>query len=174
MSDIVIGDLIPLDTEGVSARTLTAHFAIHEEGLQQVLLLLRLAGLLTVGDALTEDEVAMLFRSTEEENPVGIIAIEQFLSLDLLRYARDPKAHEDQLRKSFSGVAFSQVLENVVQTSLLRDARRLFEGDFGRALEEERLWPLQFMTTKGVHVEAGSAEVWRKVGLEVFVWEREN
>jgi len=112
-------------------------------------------------------------RSTEEENPAGITSLEQFLSLSLLRYARDPRAYEDQLRRSFTSAAFERVLQMVTQTSLLRDARRLFEGDFGRVLDEEGLWPIQFMTVDELELTTGGAEGWYQLNIRLLIWEKE-
>jgi len=172
MSDIDIGEEISLNEGDVRARPLTVRFAAHEEGARKVMDIIELAGLLTVGDALTDDEVALLFRSTENENPAGIVALEQFLSLDLLRYARDVRAYEEQLKRSFTSEAFSQTLQSVTQGSKLRDARRLFEGDFGKKLDDAHLWPLQFLTVQEVELKEGGAEDWYRLSLELLVWER--
>ena len=172
MSDIEIDETITLNEGDVRARPLTVRFAIHEEGVSKILNLIQLAGLLTVGDALSDEEVILLFRSTEDENPAGIIALEQFFSLDLLRYARDVRAHEDQLKRSFTSEAFSQTLQSVTQGSQLRDARRLFEGDFGQKLIDTHLWPLQFLTIREVEFKEGGAEGWYRLSLELLVWER--
>ncbi|MBU0766765.1 hypothetical protein KKF55_03210 [Patescibacteria group bacterium] len=172
MSDIEIGDVVSLNEGDVSARSLTVRFAAHEEGINKILYLTQLAGLLTVGDALSDDEVELLFRSTEDENPAGIVALEQFLSLDLMRYAQDVRAHEDQLKRSFASEAFSHTLQSVTQGSKLRDARRLFEGDFGKKLDDSNLWPLQFLTIREVELKEGGAEGWYRLSLELLVWER--
>ncbi|MFH1671113.1 MAG: hypothetical protein ABIA92_06075 [Patescibacteria group bacterium] len=172
MSDIEIGEAVTINEGDVRARPLTVRFAAHEEGASEILHLIQLAGLLTVGDALSDDEVSLLFRSTEDENPAGIVALEQFLSLDLLRYARDVRAYEEQLKRSFTSEAFSQTLQSVTQGSKLRDARRLFEGDFGAKLDDAHLWPLQFLTVQEVELKEGSAEGWYRLSLELLVWER--
>ena len=172
MSEIEIGDPFSFEENGVRALPITVRFTAHKDGIDQILILTRVAGLLTVGDALTEDEVALLFRSTEEENPAGIVALEQFLSLDLLRYVRDIRAHEDQLLRSFVSPAFESALQNVTQASLLRDARRILEGDFGRALDEKRIWPLQFLVVQEARLETGNAPEWYTLTLNLHALER--
>lgn len=172
MSDIDIGDSIELNEGDVRARPLTVRFAAHEEGMNKILRLIEFAGLLTVGDALSDDEVELLFRSTEDENPAGIVALEQFLSLDLLRYAIDVRAHEDQLKRSFTSDDFAETLKSVTQGSKLRDARRLFEGEFGNKLNETDLWPLQFLTIRGSEIKSGGAERWYRLSLDLLLWER--
>jgi len=173
LSEIIIDDPVPLALDGVHGRPLKTELTVHEDGLTSILLLARISGLLTVGDALNEEEIAMLLRSTEEENPAGITSLEQFLSSSLLRYSRDPRAYQDQLRRSFTSAAFERVLQSVTQTSLLRDAQRLFEGDFGRELDEQGLWPIQFMTVDEIDVLQGGAEGWYKLKLRLLIWEKE-
>jgi len=172
-SDIIIGEPRPYGSEPtVSSRPLTVSFAANEEGMQQILLFTQLAGLLTVGDALADDEIALLYASLEEENPVGIVSLEQFLSLDLLRYARDSHAAEDQLQRSLPSPAFGSALKSVTKSSLLLSAQRVLLGDFGRQIEEKRLWPVQFLLPQWFSVEAGGAPGWYKVSLQLSVLER--
>jgi hypothetical protein len=170
--DITIDDAEDYTVEGIRARRLHTSFAAHDTGIAQVMTLVRLAGLLTVGDALMDEELQLLFQASEEENPAGIVALEQFLSLDLLSYTRDARAHEDNLRRSYSSPAFEQVLQGVLQSSLLRDARELFQGDFGRSLSERRLWPVQFMVLDSIKLQPGSVEGWHNVELTVLLLEK--
>ena len=172
MSEISFADPVELNSENVRAVPLRVSFAIHDNGMKQVMKIIRLAGLLTVGDAVTDEQLGRLMKSTEEENPSGIVALEQFLSLDLLRYARDVRAHESSLKRSFTSNAFANALLSVTQQSLLSDARDLFEGDFGKYLLESNLWPMQFMTLKSASLREGGADGWFLLDLEILVWER--
>jgi len=169
MSDIDIGDPQP-DETGATVRTLSVDFSVSDEGLKTVMLLVRLAGLLTVGDALTPDEIALLVDRTEKENPSGIIALEQFLSADLLRYSENPKAYEEQVKRSFGNTTFVNAFDNVLRTSLLRDVREILQSDMGEILQNYRLWPMQMMTVQGVSIIPGSARGWQKLSLKARVY----
>jgi len=171
-SDIVIGDVGATAQGSVSARPLTVHMAVQEEGLETVMRMVELAGLLTVSDALSSEEIALLFSSSEEENPAGIIVLEQFLSQDLLRYALDPRSYEEQLKRSFVSSSFDRALQTVTQSSVLRDARRLLGGGFGHVLEERNAWPLQFMTVDEVYLQEGGVKGWHALELTVMLWEQ--
>ncbi len=169
MSDISIGD-VQTDEDGVDSRNVSIDFVLHDEGLQTILTLVRLSGLLTVGDVLTEDEIALLIDRIEQENPSGIIAFEQFLSADLLRYAEDPKAYEEQLKRSFGNTSVVNAFENVLRVSLLRDVRKILHSDLGTVLQSYKLWPMQLMTLNQAIVTPGSAPGWQKLHLEVSVF----
>lgn len=169
MSEIIIDEPVAHD-DGTSTRTLSVEFSVHDDGMKTILLLVRLAGLLTVGDALTEDEIALLVDRVEQENPAGIIALEQFLSADLLKYAENPKVYEEQLKRLFGNTAFVNTFENIVRVSLLRDVRIILRSDLGEILQGYKLWPMQMMTLETVHTKPGNAEGWQKLGLTVSVY----
>ncbi|PIR48338.1 hypothetical protein COU80_05200 [Candidatus Peregrinibacteria bacterium CG10_big_fil_rev_8_21_14_0_10_55_24] len=159
--------------DGLAAFPLTLKTSLSTEGLETLLRMVDLLGLLTVGDALTSDDIALLFLGSEEENPAGIVALEQFLSQDLLRYALDPRSTEEQLRRSFVSPTFSSALQTTLQSSLLRDARRLLGGDLGQVLLERNIWPQQFLTVEHVRLTQGQAPGWYAAELTVFLWGRE-
>ena len=158
MSEVSVGD-----------EEASVQFSAHKEGINRFLTFIRLSGLLTVGDALEDSDIALLYSVTEEENPTGIVAVEKFLSQDLLRYARDPKAFQEILHRSFSSTAFANALRTITQTTLLRDAEKLFEGDLGRGLAENHLWPQQYMTVQNITLERGGAEGWYRVKVDIIL-----
>ncbi|MDP6575183.1 MAG: hypothetical protein QF755_01695 [Candidatus Peribacteraceae bacterium] len=172
MSDISFGDPVDMIESGVRASPMRVNFAVHEKGMEYITKFIRLAGLLTVGDAITDEQLGKLMHSTEEENPAGIVALEQFLSLDLIRYARDVRAFESKLKRSFTSNAFANTLLEVTHESLLSDARDLLEGDYGRYMQEVNLWPIQFVTLKSAKMSDGGAEGWHVLEIEILVWER--
>ncbi|MBU0458513.1 hypothetical protein KKF03_03615 [Patescibacteria group bacterium] len=172
MSDITFGDPVILEEEGVTVRPMRVSYSAHEDGIKKLLIFTQLAGLLTVSDALTDEEIQILFESTEKENPVGIVALEQFLSSDLLRYSRDVRSYEEQLKRSFNSTEFANLLESVSEGSLLGGAYRIFGGEFGKTMSDGNPWPIQFMTLREVSMEEGGVEGWYRVGLEMLVWER--
>ena len=172
ISDIAISDPIPAVDEGLEVRSLSMNFSAHEEGVQNFLSLIHLAGLLTIGDTLSEDESRLLLQKTEEENPAGIVAIEQFLSTNLLSYTREPKTYEAQLLRSFSSPLFKETLDDTLQSSLLRDARRLLGGEIGVRLKQYSLWPLPLMMVDDIRIHAGRAPSWYTLGVSVHVYSR--
>lgn len=171
MSPISFGDDVQT-REGYVSRPIDVSFALHEDATLQLLTLLRLAGTLTISDALTIDELALLFERTEAENPAGIVALEQFLSTDLLEYALSPRAHEDRLLRSFSSNSFNSAFQTVLQSSLLRDARQALGGPLGKKLEEYEAWPLPIMTVEGVRETPGAAKGWSTLSLQLHVYRR--
>jgi hypothetical protein len=174
MSDIDIGE--PKNREdGSTSRSLSAEFTVHEDGLKTILLLVRLAGLLTVGDVLSEDELQLLVDRVEQENPAGIVALEQFLAADLLKYAESPKVYEEQLKRSFGSTTFLNAFQNVLRTSLLRDVRiLLLHSDLGEILRSYKLWPLQIMAVEEVSISPGSSPKWHSLKLSVLVFSQES
>ncbi len=166
MSSIEIGD--PEETEDHrKTYPVSVEFSVNEDGLRSILLLVRIAGLLTVSDALTPSEQALLLERTEAENPAGIVAMEQFLSSDLLSYAHDPRSKEEELFRSFPSSDFVTMLSSVTNTSLLREAQILFDGPLGAAFLDRTLWPLPFLTEENIVVEQGGAEGWYHLALDL-------
>jgi len=174
ISEITMSDLIPAQEEGLSVRSVSMKFAAHEDGVQMFLSLVKLAGLLTIGDTLSAEERLLLLQKTEEENPAGVVAIEQFFSTDLLRYAREPKTYETQLLRSFSSPSFTKTIEDTLQSPLLRDARRILGGAVGTRLQQYNLWPLPLMVLSDVRIHAGGAPGWFVLLVTVNVYSRGN
>lgn len=135
---------------GIRATPLTFTVDVTQEGLRQLLGLLRLSGLLSVADALNADEIHQLLQMTEEEDPSSVSTIEHFLSAPLLQYAREPKAYEEQVGRSFASPGFDALFSDLLRHSVLAEAREILGGDLGRALAEERVWPLRFLTVDRV------------------------
>ncbi len=148
------------DSPKVLAQSVTLEATVTPEGLQNLLKFLDLSGLLTVGDALTSDQLKLLLQATEEESPAALTAMEAFLSTDLLRYAREPKPFDEQLRRAFSSDAFDDTVAAILAGSLLEDAKHLLGSDLGRSLETQGLWPTRFLLTEGVEMsERGDGKV---------------
>jgi len=172
ISEISLSDPLPSEEESLEERTLSIHFAAHEDGVHAFLSLVKFAGLITVGDLLSVDEQRLLLQKTEEENPAGVIAMEQFLSANLLSYARDPKTYEAQLLRSFSSPSFVKTLQDTLQSSSMRDARRVLGGGIGKRLRQNNLWPLPLMTLDEVSIRAGGAPRWSVLSVKVKVYSR--
>ena len=144
---------------------------VREEGLKEVLSAFDLAGALTIGDLLTSEYREALFQRTEEENPSAILSLEQFLSTELLSYARDPRPYEERLKKSYSSEAFLSTFQNIMRAPLISGAVRLLQSDFGAALERDHLWPLPFMTVNSVDVQE-EPDGWYRAEFQILAYSR--
>lgn len=142
-SAVTVGEKIPY-SEGLSALPISFDVVVTPDGLSRVMDTVDLAGLLTVSDALTHNDIDAILTVTEQENPASVAALEHFLSTDLLRYAQDPSSYENQLRGAFSP-ASEHALQSLFNTSRLRRARALY-GELGDILRTQELWPLRIMT----------------------------
>lgn len=171
-TDITLGEPVASSEPGLEMRPISLRFSAHEEGVQLFLSLVRLSGLLEIGDTLSTDERRLLLAKTEDENPAGVVAVEQFLSADLLRYAKEPKTYEEQLTRAFSSPSFLQSLEDVLQAPLLRDARRLLGGRVGASLEHYDLWPLPMIVLDDARIQAGGAPGWFTLSVTLQVYNR--
>jgi hypothetical protein len=169
MSDIRFGE-VGVAEGGIRRQPVSLAFAAHQQGLAAFMLFVKLSGLLTVADALSADQRSTLLKHTELENPAGIVALERFLSTDLLEYLRDSRTYEEQLLKSFSTQAFEQVFRGVLRSSILPDAQRLLAGRLGQALQAGRLWPLQMLSPASISLESGSAPEWYRVEVVLSLY----
>ncbi|MBI3336951.1 hypothetical protein HYZ98_05320 [Candidatus Peregrinibacteria bacterium] len=144
---------------------------VTEEGLRTVSLFLDIAGFFTVADVLTEQEIRQLFLYAESENPVSIIALEQFLSADLLKYTGEYQSLMGMVRKSFVSPAFDRLFTGLQEDSLLRDVRLLLGGPLGERLRRNNLWPLRFITVDAVTVTQGGAGI-LEAAFEISAYSR--
>lgn len=120
--------------------------------------LFELSGVLTVNDAFTDAERAALIALTERENPTAIAALEQFLSGDLLQYARVPQLPESHVLQSIGSELFEQDFRALVDTSRLRSFAQV-----ALLLDEDdvSLWPLPLFTIERAHwEESGDRDHW--------------
>lgn len=140
---------------GASALPLHVTLQVDEEGARSAIAFLRLTGMLTVGDALTSSQSALLLRSVEEGNPADIVALEQFLQTDLLAYAAASDAAEGRLLAGVSAPSFADTFHAVQKDSLLPEAREILGGDFGKILRDAKLWPSPFLLVSAVALRPG-------------------
>jgi len=170
VSDITLDD--PVQREDLVTRAVTMTFDAHQDGIEKFLSVMKLSGLLTIGDALTAQERRILLERTEAENPAGITALEQFLSTDLLRYARDSHSYEQQLLRSFSSPEFVSTFQDTLRLSFLRDARRILNSEIGRSIDRFDLWPFPFLIVNDIRLETGGAPGWYAVNVEMDLYSR--
>lgn len=174
MSPVHVGG--DAETGGVSsvlASPVSFHAELTEEGWGQVRLLFQLSGLVTVGDALRSDELQRLLDATEQENPAGIAGVEHFLSTPLLRYVREPRSFEEEVRRSFSSPVFEETFADLLQHSLLSDARRFFTGPLGQEVIRRKFWPMRFLTLERVSIEPKEGG-WSRIGIEMQAYSRKE
>lgn len=174
-----IGSLSPIEVgkeqprgDGLAAVPLNFQLSARTDGLKRVLAFVRLAGLVTVGDALTTAEKNALIRATEEENPAGIVMLEQFFSTDLFSYAGEPRPVEEQLKRSLQSQGFLAALQQATETSLLKDAKEFFQGPIGPAMERTRLWPMEFLAIDCIELKPGSSPDWYRLTLSLSLVRR--
>lgn len=172
LSPITIGDALSEERGALQAVPVSVQCTIRRDGLEHILNFFRLSGMLTVADALRADEIAMLLDYVEAANPAGIVALEQFLSADLLAYARDATTYEDQLLRGFSSPDVLASLRQTLQASLLRDARVFLSGALGDVLEQQGLWPLPFLLIRDVQIQTGGAPEWFRISLTLHAYHR--
>lgn len=168
MSELTFGD------RQNESQPLSVSFTVDKSGMQDIIALVRLSGIMTIADALKPEELDLLIEHTEAENPAGIVAVEQFLSTDLLSYAQNPRVAEDRLLRSFSSTQFVQTLQSITHTSLLQDAIRILSGDMSREFDRYQLWPVQFMSLDNISIVPGSVSGWFTLTLELQLHTRES
>lgn len=145
MSEMTLGEASPVAAMPDLQRVpLSLTFRLRQGGLERVLWFLEHAGAVTIADILSPEEIHLLLTSAEEENPSSIVALELFLSTEILRYVQEPKPFEEQLRRSFVGDSFHSAFTRVHDGSLAT-VHAFLGGRFGTLLEKEHLWPLQAM-----------------------------
>jgi hypothetical protein len=152
MSAVSFGEIEAITLEGVSLSSLPLMFTVTvtSNGAQELFTVLRASGMVVLGDALTREEQRELLRHTEAENPAAVMNLEQFLASDLLRYAREPQPHHEQLRKAFVSEVALESLEHLLSTSFLADVRALLGGPLGKALEQKNAWPMRYLALDAV------------------------
>lgn len=170
MSPIEVGD--PVESDGLRERTLMFSAILRPEGRGQLLSILRLSGLLTVGDVLSRDDIRTLFTLTENQNYTGIVPVKQFLSADLLGYALDPTVPEARLKQAMSSEEFLSAFQSLLDRSGLSSVTRILTSDLGRTLAGMKLWPVQFMTMEKESVEE-KEDGWEEVRLTMKVFSRD-
>jgi hypothetical protein len=153
MSAIQVGEEISVPgNERVRAIPFSFQAEVTQEGMDKLMLLIRLSGNLTVSDTLSPQQLSQLINLTEEENPAALTVLEQFLATDLLLYVREPAIYEHQVLRSLTSETFEQSFANVLQSSGLAKARYLYGGMLGQLLETHNLWPTQKLGLEHVEV----------------------
>jgi len=160
LAPLRIGDSVQrtLDGAKVEATPLHIEAEMTPEGVDRLIGFFEISGMMTIADALSREEVRELIKRTEEEDPSGITVLEQFLSTDLLRYAREPDIYESLVTRSFASPAFTASFQRTISSPRLAQARSILGGEFGTFLGKQRLWPLRAMAIRTIRITPKNAE----------------
>jgi hypothetical protein len=171
MSPIQVGEPSPLPGhDGLRGVPVSFEAEVSQEGMDKLLLLLRLSGDLTVSDALNPGELTALINLTEQENPAALTVLEQFLGTDLLRYSRESASYENQVLRSLTSETFEAQFRQIVDHSALAKAKYLYGGSIGTLLERHNLWPAQMLGIEHLDVTPLAGGHFRlSLALQAFV-----
>lgn len=156
-----------LPSEAKARVHLTA--VIHENAIEDLTQFISLSGLLTVYDAFTPEQRAVLIERVEQENPTAITELESFFSSQLVEYARNPQAVQERVLRSFESAQFSNFFVAVIDASTLPKAVDFFASGYGKSLIQNHLWPLPFMQLEYIEQTKGSAKGWHSVDLTFII-----
>lgn len=156
---------------GVRAHPFTFEADVTEEGMRIVLNAVRLSGLLTISDVLTDEERRRLLQMTEDEDPTSIAVMEHFLSTSILPYAREPKPFEEQVFRSFTSPAFQRSFTELLRHSGLTAMQSIYGGGLGQALSQQKLWPLRFVTLERMAIR-GLSDGWFHASFTIRAYSR--
>lgn len=170
MSEMTIGEASSVPNMPNLRRVpLSLILRLRPEGLERILWFLDHAGAVTIADVLSKEDIDLLLARLEEENPSSIVALEHFLSMEILHYVREPKPLEEQIRRSFVSEGFHSAFDSVRDGSLAT-VRSFLGGRFGTILEKERLWPLRAMRILRSDVQI--EEEVRRLSLDIEAYSR--
>jgi hypothetical protein len=130
-----------------------------EEGMQDLFTFLQMAGMLTISDLLSPAEIHRLLTLTEQHNPAAITALEQFLSVDVLRFAETPRPYQDQLFGSLSSPLFAEELTAMLDVPARRNGLAQLRK-LAPVLRARNLWPVRFLSIAHVRMEQTDAPWW--------------
>lgn len=147
---VQVGEAVPGLAGSLPGEPVTIDVTATPEGADALMTFVELSGLLTVGDVLSADDRALLTRLTEEESPAAMTALEEFLSADLLAYARDPDSANQLLLRAFVSPLAERALYGMTEQSALHAARDMLTGPLGQALVARNAWPMRLFLPLGV------------------------
>jgi hypothetical protein len=164
-------EMLPLETGTLESQTLTFSQSLSKNGLSQLFSVIRLSGMLTVSDALTNEEKTLLLNLLESGNPADTVTLEQFLRTDLASYGQNPKAYDDKFLTSLSSPGLSETFAVILKKSALKDLQEVFQTTLGTKLREQRLFPMPLLRIQSLTIAPG-ADDWQKVTATVQIFGR--
>jgi hypothetical protein len=159
VSAVTAGDLVTDESVSILPLSFTARLTV--DGWNTLQHFVRMSGLLTIGDLMSNKDIETLLQLTEDENPASVAALEQFLRTDLLRYSEEPRPFEDQLLRSFSSDTTIESVRAFLTSAEMQATRSLLK-DLGPSIRSAKLWPLRFMELQKAGVQMrddGTVEV---------------
>lgn len=139
--------------DGLRSRSVRFGGVFSRDGRRQLHSILNMSGLLTVGDALSPEDIRGLFALMESQKYAGIVPVENFLSADLLGYVQNPTLHDRRLAQALSSDDVLASFKELLHSSRLEEAKDLLASDLGRTLVAQKLWPVQFLTIEKESLE---------------------
>jgi hypothetical protein len=158
--------------DGLESMPIRVTFTANERGAEELMRFFRFAGVLTVADTLSQSEMSALLVGIEETTPAGIVPMEQFLSTDLLAYAQDSKPIEERLRRSFMEGDGSSIIQQLLASPVLRDARAFLGGPAGSLIAQQKLWPMPMITVEELRAVPGRAPGWHTLSFVLHTYRR--
>lgn len=131
-------------------KTLTAH-AVFRGSFQEtarMLAVLGFGGDMVVKDVLSVQDQEIFLRQMEAAAPLSLGRAEDFLYLDLLRYAAAPDKSEQYMLEDVPSAAVSQIRATLLDAGLT-DVRLAFAG-LASELSQKNLWPTPLMKVRSI------------------------
>lgn len=157
--------------EGLRSRSVRFGAVIRPEGRAELHAIVKMSGLLTVGDALSPGDIEKLFTLMESQQYAGIVPMEKFLSADLLGYVQDPLLYDERLAQALSSEEVIGELRTTLKQSGLEEAKAFLKGDLGRTLVAQKLWPVQFLTIEKESLRT-QPDGWEELDITVRAYSR--
>lgn len=171
MSRVIFG---PLENHNdYSVQPVSVQMALHKKGLEDIALFIQLAGIRTVNDLLNAEDRELLIQRSEQESPASILVLQEFLNTDLLIYSQNPILAREKVLQAFGSELFRQGFAGILDSGRFAQARTLLNGPLGKLLNNQKLWPMQFMTLDKLDLKKGAAEDWYNAEVTVLVYTQE-
>ncbi len=175
-SSIELGDEQPADLtltgSELNTRSVDVSMEVTQAGLEDVLHALDLSGRMTVSDALSQDQIQRLLTLTERESPTGVVALQQYLATDLLKYLRDPETYDRRLLSNFSSDTFPQEFTKITQSAFAGSIALMKSGMHG-TFSQSGFWPMPFLETKQAEVSDLDGG-WMRLTLHLAMFARRS
>ncbi len=172
LSSISVGDTeaadLTLTGATLNMRTLDVSMEVTQDGLEDFLHATDLSGLLTVADALSKDQITKLLALTERENPMGVIALQQYFSTDLVEYLRHADLYDRRLLAGFSSGTFASDFASIVHPAFVDGQALVGKKGISDLFSQQGFWPMPFLEVKKAEV-SDLADGWLTLSLHLVV-----
>jgi hypothetical protein len=145
MSSVEFGQK-EITNDDVSFVPIIFSLSLQKEAVAQIVSLFDMAGVITIADLFSHEELQAIVDPLEAKNSAGITHLEKFVSTDLRTYVSDKKATVAALRRAYGGEELTQFLQTIDQSNEMKKVQRAFSNNFASVLQEHALWPLPLLT----------------------------